>query len=95
MEFACKMLERSAVNETLRRELINHRTLPPHPNVIGFKEVSWHIAVFSLVVAAVCKIVCKRVTFVSTKDRYIFVNISYTMLLLWNALAYFGLFLNY
>lgn len=38
--FACKMLERKAVNETLRRELVNHRTLAPHPNVIGYKEVS-------------------------------------------------------
>ena len=33
------MLERGAVNETLKRELVNHRTLKPHPNVIGFKEV--------------------------------------------------------
>lgn len=37
--YACKMLERGAVNETLKRELVNHRTLKPHPNVIGFKEV--------------------------------------------------------
>lgn len=37
--YACKMLERGQVNETLRRELVNHRTLSPHPNVIGFQEV--------------------------------------------------------
>ena len=37
--YACKLLERSELGKTVGRELVNHRTLAPHPNIIGFKEV--------------------------------------------------------
>ena len=40
-EYAMKLLKRGpGVDQSIDRELLNHRLLAPHPNVIGFKEVS-------------------------------------------------------
>lgn len=38
--YALKLLRRgSNVDDNVRRELLNHRRLRPHPNITGFKEV--------------------------------------------------------
>ena len=37
---AVKLLKRGRnIDDNVKREIINHRNLRPHPNVIGFKEV--------------------------------------------------------